>query len=287
MTPSHHDQPHTEQHPRKQDPAAVIGYLMSYAHSAWRVLIFGLLAIIIGLGIFHHFQGLDEHSSCSSFLSASPSAQSALVQKLITQHPNSTVVYNANGANTGLMSVKLYCNLYPKNQVDEVYGGNTTSSSGSSTSSNSSSSSDGHVGSTLQLGGYNGNLAITLNKVTDPSIGVAGEANSIPNLGSRFVSVWFTIANNTSTYYTSSVTNSIIEGTLMGSNNQSYPTNNSDVTDCNNFNSETSSPTYLAAGQDYTGGCLVFELPTGVNAAKVQINGGGDNISGSAEWKVN
>lgn len=106
----------------RHDPAGLLDGLIMIAGSAWRLLIFGLAAVIIGLGVYHHFQGLSEHSSCSSFLNASPAAQTTLVNKMSVAHP-STDAY-ANDQGLGIVSLKMYCNLYPNNQVDGIYGGN-------------------------------------------------------------------------------------------------------------------------------------------------------------------
>lgn len=129
-----------------------------------------------------------------------------------------------------------------------------------------------HVGSTLNLR----HLSVTLTKVIDPAQGA--DQYTTPDPGKRFVATELTITNNSSTGYSNDANSNV---TLIGTDNQSYTPDYNSVSECTNFNSGVYT---LASGESSTG-CVVFQVPTGVNPAKVQFSSSilGNN---TGEWLV-
>ncbi|HVA08606.1 MAG TPA: DUF4352 domain-containing protein [Acidimicrobiales bacterium] len=116
---------------------------------------------------------------------------------------------------------------------------------------------------------------MTLVKVIDPA--QAADQFTTPDAGKRFVGTEFTIVNSGSATFDDDANN---DGSVVGSDNQTYTADMSDIAGCTNFNS---GQVTLAGGQSATG-CVVFQVPTGVNVVNVHFAAnmglGGD----TAEW---
>jgi hypothetical protein len=151
--------------------------------------------------------------------------------------------------------------------------------SGGSTSSKSSSSSStttAHVGSTVDIGGSKG-LAVTLTQIVDPASG--SDQYTSPDAGKRFVAAEVKIVNNGTAAFSDDANSDM---TLIGSDNQSYTADFDTVSECTNFNSGQFT---LAPGESSTG-CVVFQVPNGVNTAKVQFQTQSGLSQSTGEWLV-
>ena len=153
----------------------------------------------------------------------------------------------------------------------------TTTSNNSSSSGSSEPAQTAKIGSTVNIGGSKG-LAVTLSQVIDPATGNPDD-DSTPDPGKRFVAVDLTIVNNGTASYQDDANNDV---TLIGTDNQSYTPDFNDVTECTNFDSGQYT---LAAGESTTG-CVVFQVPDGVNAAKVQFQTTSGLSSSTGEWEA-
>ena len=152
----------------------------------------------------------------------------------------------------------------------------STSSASSSTSGAKAVATVAKVGDTLNIGGSKG-LAVTLQQIVDPASGA--DQYTTPDAGKRFIAVEVKIVNNGSGAYNDDANSDV---TLIGSDNQSYTADFDDVSECTNFNDGSYT---LAAGESATG-CVVFEVPDAITAAKVQFQTvSGDESTG--EWTVN
>lgn len=100
------------------DLAAILDFLFMFVAGAWRLPITGIVVLGIGFVIWHHLHPLNEHSSCNDFLQASPSTQANVIQNMEAAH------HDSGGEGLGMVSVRLFCNLYPNQSVDGVYNGN-------------------------------------------------------------------------------------------------------------------------------------------------------------------
>ncbi len=151
-----------------------------------------------------------------------------------------------------------------------------TSSTTTASSSTTTASKGLSVGATVSSGGFDGNPAdtadVTLVKIIDPAEGLS--PSYVPDQGDRFVSAEFTITNTTSTYLTGNVN---IAVDLTGSDGRTYSADQSNVAGCHNFE-EDSGQFGLLAGSSETG-CVTFQLPTGVKAARVTFGGGADAVT--------
>ena len=152
----------------------------------------------------------------------------------------------------------------------------STSSSPGSKSSSSSSSATAHVGSTVNIGGSKG-LAVKLNQVIDPAQGA--DQYTTPNAGDRFVAIDLTITNNGSASFSDDANDDV---TLIGTDNQSYTADFDNVSECTNFSNGQFT---LTPGESSTG-CVVFQVPTGVNTAKVQFQPNAGFSGSTGQWLV-
>lgn len=126
------------------------------------------------------------------------------------------------------------------------------------------------VGDTITLG----DLAVTLTKVIDPAT-IANPYEPV-DAGNRLVAVEVNL-QNTGTGTISDDANSDV--TLIGSDSQSYDFDISgDVNECTNFHYGE----YTLGSNDSESGCVVFELPDGINPAKVQFA----YNSNAGEWQA-
>ncbi len=156
----------------------------------------------------------------------------------------------------------------------------TASKAGTSSSSNKPSSSPlnstAHVGSTVDVGGSKG-LAVTLNQVIDPASGV--DQYTTADAGKRFVAVDVKIVNNGTAAFNDDANSDV---TLIGTDNQSYTADFSSVSECTNFNSGQ----YTLAPGESTTGCVVFQVPDAVKAAKIQFQTQSGLLQSTGEWLV-
>jgi hypothetical protein len=151
----------------------------------------------------------------------------------------------------------------------------TTSSSGGKSSSTTSSTT-AHVGSTVSVGGSKG-LSVTLVQVIDPATGA--DQYTTADAGKRFVAVDVKIVNNGTAAFSDDANSDV---TLIGSDNQSYTADFSNVSECTNFNSGQYT---LSPGESSTG-CVVFQVPDAVNSAKVQFQTQSGLSQSTGEWLV-
>lgn len=151
------------------------------------------------------------------------------------------------------------------------------SASGASAPDTTAAPSIAHVGSAIALTDQKGNKAnVTLAQVINPAQGA--DQFTTPDNGKRFVGLKFVIAATSGTVSDDADS----DATIIGSDNQTYQADFSDIAGCTNFDSGTFT---VAAGGSSTG-CVVYQLPTGVNVSKVRFDiagGFGDTV---AEWLV-
>jgi hypothetical protein len=134
-----------------------------------------------------------------------------------------------------------------------------------------------HVGSTekvsMSTAGFSlAKADVTLVAVTDPAQGA--DQFTVPDDGKRFVGVEFKID---ALEPVSDDEND--DATLVGSDNQTYTTDFSDIAGCTNFND---GEVALAAGTTATG-CVTFQVPTGVTVAKINF---GSMYGTVGQWLV-
>lgn len=156
---------------------------------------------------------------------------------------------------------------------------NTTASSSNQNNSKASQktpSKQAHVGDEITVGGNKG-LAVTLQQVIDPATG--DNQYLTPSAGKRFVAVKLLIKNNGAASYQDDANNNV---TITGSDNQSYTADFDSISGCTNFSNGEYT---LAAGESATG-CVNFQLPNGVTAAKVQFQTISGLSSSTAKWLV-
>lgn len=132
------------------------------------------------------------------------------------------------------------------------------------------------VGDTVNIGG-DGGLAVTLLRVIDPAQG-KNEFNS-PDAGKRFVTINLKISNNGQSAASDNADNNTV---VIGTDNQTYNDDLSDVSECTDFNYGSYT---LSAGSSITG-CVTFQLPSDVNVAKVQFTPHSGYDSHTGEWTI-
>ena len=162
------------------------------------------------------------------------------------------------------------------NQPASVSNTSSTGSSGSS-SSQSAKTATAKVGDTVNVGGSQG-LAVKLVSIIDPA--QAGDQYTTPDAGKRFVGVKVEITNNGTSAYQDDANSNL---TLIGSDGQSYTFDSSNIAGCTNFSYGNYT---LAAGTSATG-CVVYQVPDGVKAAKVQFAANGGYSGDTGEWVAN
>jgi len=152
----------------------------------------------------------------------------------------------------------------------------TSKTSSISSKSSSTASTTAHVGSTVDIGGSKG-LAVTLTQVIDPATG--SDQYTSADAGKRFVAAEVKIVNNGTAAFSDDANSDM---TLIGSDNQSYTADFDTVSECTNFNSGQYT---LAPGESSTG-CVVFQVPNGVNTAKIQFQTQSGLSQSTGEWLV-
>jgi hypothetical protein len=130
------------------------------------------------------------------------------------------------------------------------------------------------VGDTIAIGGSNG-LSVTLLQVMDPAQSTSQYIT--PDPGKRFVAVDVRITNNGSAAVSDDANNNL---SIVGSDNQTYTFSPYPVLGCTNFHSGIYT---LAPGESSTG-CTVFQLPSSVNATKVEFQTMSGLSGNAGEW---
>lgn len=151
-----------------------------------------------------------------------------------------------------------------------------TTTTQKSSNQNTKAATDAHVGAVLNIGGSKG-LAVTLQQVMDPA--TSDNQYITADAGKRFVAVKLQIQNNGQASYQDDANNNV---TLIGSDNQSYTADFDPISGCTNFSNGEYT---LAAGESATG-CVVFQVPNGVKAAKVQFQTISGLSSSTGKWLV-
>lgn len=154
---------------------------------------------------------------------------------------------------------------------DTIPTGNVTTVGIQANSTPHSSSTPAKIGDTIKLGGNNG-LSITLVRIIDPAEGT--DEYNTPSASKHLVAVDVKIVNDGTSAFQDNANNNI---TLIGSDNHKYTNDIDSVSECTNFNYGDYT---LSAGSGTTG-CVVFQVPNGVSAAKVQFE---NSLHDVAEW---
>ncbi len=131
-----------------------------------------------------------------------------------------------------------------------------------------------HVGSAINIGGGNG-LQVTVQQIIDPAS--SGNQYLSADAGKRFVAVKLQIVNKGTTAYNDNANNNV---SLVGTDNQNATLSFYPITECTSFSSGTYT---LSAGASATG-CVVFQVPNGVNTAKVQFQTNSGVSGSTGEW---
>ncbi len=108
----------------------------------------------------------------------------------------------------------------------------------------------------------NDQLTVTLTAVEDPAKGA--DQYTEPDAGSRFVAAKFTLTGKTGTFTDDANT----DATLIGSDNQTYSPDYSDVAGCTNFDAGS----YTVTPGETSVGCVVFQVPDAVKVAEIHWN---------------
>jgi hypothetical protein len=119
-------------------------------------------------------------------------------------------------------------------------------------------------------------LAVTINQLIDPATGT-DEYNQ-PNAGYRFVAVDMGLTNMSAATISDDAN---VDVHVIGSDNQAYPADFNSVNECTNFS--YGQFTLLPGGTE--SGCVVFQLPSGVNAKLVQFSLGFGYLD-VAQWTM-
>jgi hypothetical protein len=133
------------------------------------------------------------------------------------------------------------------------------------------------IGATQQVQDMNKNtLAVTITQLIDPATGT-DEFNQ-PDAGHRFVAVDMGLTNQS----TGTISNDAnLDVQVIGTDNQAYPADFDSVAECTNFS--YGEFTLLPGGTE--SGCVVFQLPSGVNTKLVQFSLGYGYLD-VAQWTV-
>jgi hypothetical protein len=125
-----------------------------------------------------------------------------------------------------------------------------------------------------KVGEHAYNALQVLVKVWDP-INTANEYET-PKVGYRFIAIELSLTNNSAGTISG---NANVDTTVVGTNSQTYTFAPDERANCTNFNYGDFS---LAPSSKATG-CVVYELPEGVKAQKVQF---GLELTPEATWIV-
>jgi hypothetical protein len=134
----------------------------------------------------------------------------------------------------------------------------------------------GPLQTTADVVNFSGNpLAVTMTQIVDPAIGVSGDT---PNSGHRFVAVEMTLQNEGNATITDDAN---VDVTVIGTDSQAYTADFDSVTECTNF----SFGDYTLLAGNSESGCVVYQLPTGVNVKAIQFALSGNNAD-TAQWSA-
>ena len=133
------------------------------------------------------------------------------------------------------------------------------------------------IGATQQVQDMTKNtLAVTITQLIDPATGT--DAYNQPNGGYRFVAVDMNLTNQSAATISDDAN---VDVHVIGTDNQAYPADFDSVAECTNFS--YGQFTLLPAGIE--SGCVVFQLPSGVNVKLVQFSLGFGYLD-TAQWTV-
>jgi hypothetical protein len=119
-------------------------------------------------------------------------------------------------------------------------------------------------------------LAVTITQLIDPATGT--DAYDQPNAGYRFVAVGMNLTNQSIATISDDAN---IDVHVIGTDNQAYPADFNSVTECTNFS--YGQFTLLPGGTE--SGCVLFQIPLGVNVKLVQFSLGFGYLD-VAQWTV-
>lgn len=146
------------------------------------------------------------------------------------------------------------------------------------TQAGATSASKHPVGSTQTLSSLTGTpYSVKLAEVLDPAT-PATRTFFGPKSGTRFVATEFTVTNKGHSSYTNDANG---DTSVVGSNNQVYTVTFATVTECTNF----ANGVFDLAPSDSETGCVVFDLPDGVNAVRV-IWASTSGFGNSIQWTI-
>jgi hypothetical protein len=131
------------------------------------------------------------------------------------------------------------------------------------------------IGATQQVQDINKNtLAVTITQLIDPATGT--DEFDQPNAGYRFVAVGMNLTNQGTGTISDDANN---DTHVIGTDNQAYPADFDSVTECTNFS--YGGFTLLPGGTE--SGCVLFQIPLGVNVKLVQFSLGYGYLN-VAQW---
>jgi len=143
------------------------------------------------------------------------------------------------------------------------------------TASVSEAAGEGAVGATLDVGDSTGDtLAVTMTQIVDPATG-ANEFYT-PNAGDRFIAVDLALENPSAATITDDAN---LDATVIGTDSQAYTADFDSVAECTNF----SYGQFTLLPGNSENGCVVFQLPVGVNVKAVQFTLG-LNAADIVQW---
>jgi hypothetical protein len=133
------------------------------------------------------------------------------------------------------------------------------------------------IGATQLVHDSNKNtLAVTITPLIDPATGT--DQFDQPNAGYRFVAVEMNLTNQGTGTISDDANN---DTHVIGTDNQAYPVDFDSVTDCTNFS--YGGYTLLPGGTE--SGCVLFQIPLGVNVKLVQFSLGYGYLD-VAQWNA-
>jgi len=180
----------------------------------------------------------------------------------------STAVSNARQA-ASTLDVLVH-RLPPFHGIKAKHAG---SSGGSSAATTTTAPAAPGIGSTVKLSG----TSVLLQQVYNPAQG--SDSFDQPSSGDYFVGVQVQITNTGSSTLDDDANSNVV---VVGSDNQDYTANFSTIAECTNFNDGE----YTLTPGTSISGCITFQLPDGVNPAKVQFTTDGGFGTNTAEWTV-
>jgi hypothetical protein len=135
----------------------------------------------------------------------------------------------------------------------------------------------GPLQTTADVVNFSGNpLAVTMTQIVDPATG-ANQFDT-PNPGYRFLAVEMTVQNAGNATISDDANNDV---TVIGTDSQAYVADFDSVSECTNF----SFGEYTLLAGNSESGCVVYQLPTGVNVKAIQFAFGGNNAD-TAQWSA-